>query len=112
MKLKHSSSSNTLTTVKLVPSTAIKPFGTINFKISGDVFTLIHNESPSGSIETISPVPSTCPCTKCPPIRVDGFTALSKLTTEPFSNSINDVFLKVSGIDVLQDGWGMDYHVK
>ncbi|KAL4585075.1 hypothetical protein LXL04_009689 [Taraxacum kok-saghyz] len=97
MKLKHSSSSNTSTTVKLVPSTAINPFGTINFNISGEVFTLIHNESPSTSIETISPVPSTCPCTKCPPIRVEGFTALSKLTTEPFSSSINDVFLNVSG---------------
>ncbi|KAM6569925.1 hypothetical protein CsatB_017910 [Cannabis sativa] len=61
MKLKQLSSSNTSTTVKLVPSTVINPFGTTYFKISLEAFTLIHKESPSGSILTISHVPSTCP---------------------------------------------------
>nr|AFK42382.1 unknown [Medicago truncatula] len=60
MKLKQASSSKTSTTVKLVPSTAMNPLGTIYLSKSTLLtLTLIHKESLSGTIETISPVPST-----------------------------------------------------
>jgi len=97
MKLKQSSSSNTSTTVKLVPSTAINPLGTMYLSNDFSVFTFTQRESPSGTFDTITPVLSTWPCTKCPPMRLVGVTARSRFTSDPGSSSDSDVLRSVSG---------------
>ncbi|ANB12202.1 hypothetical protein AWJ20_446 [Sugiyamaella lignohabitans] len=90
--------SSTAVTVNEVPSSAINPFSTTYFSTSRSRGLKVNVKAlSSGTILTISPTVSTCPCTKCPPNRTWPATARSKLTWSPVFNPPKLLLRNVSG---------------
>ena len=70
-------------TVRLMPSMAIEPFSTTYFKILSPALTVTQVALSSFRYAVILPVPSICPLTMWPPIRVVGSNARSRFTLLP-----------------------------
>ncbi|KAM3066378.1 hypothetical protein ACMFMF_011936 [Clarireedia jacksonii] len=91
-------SSVSFVTVKLAPSNVTYPFSTIYLITCLSLgLSLSVNASPSSSLLINSATVSTCPCTKCPPMRVFAETARSRLTSELTSSEPTFVRRRVSG---------------
>ena len=76
-------SPSTSTKVKLIPSTAIDPFGTANLASSLPSFIQIFVSDGIFWTSSITPVPSTWPKTKCPSSLSPTFMDLSMFTASP-----------------------------
>src|SRR6185437_6697646 len=70
-------------TVRLIPSTAMEPFSTTYRAIPSGRVMRTWSQCSAGVREMIVAVASTCPCTRCPPIRSARRTERSRLTGSP-----------------------------
>src|SRR5690606_25858458 len=91
-------SSATDTTVIDTPSTAIEPLGTTyrDSSLGSPIRTSCQRSV--GKRERITPTPSTCPCTTCPPSRVASVAARSRFTGSPGATLPSVVRSRVSFI--------------
>mmetsp|Transcript_84964 Transcript_84964/g.236503 ORF Transcript_84964/g.236503 Transcript_84964/m.236503 type:complete len:252 (+) Transcript_84964:322-1077(+) len=105
IKLNHFSRWFTSHTVRLVPSTAMYPFGTTKGKSASlnEIFT--HKESPSFLNSKILPASSTWPCTKWPEFRSPAAMERSMFTRCPISRSPRSVRRSVSGAQLTSKVW-------
>ena len=98
MRLTVKSAVPTAATVRLMPSRATEPFSTMPRRISASAATVMRMAFPSSRMARIFPTPSMCPLTKCPPMRVVGSSARSRLSGAPRVSSASEVRRTVSGI--------------
>src|SRR6185369_10722154 len=85
-------------TVRLTPSTVTEHLATMYRASSGGVATRTTSQCSPGVRARMTPVPSVCPWTRCPPSRPPSCTGRSRLTGDPGASPPSPVRRSVSAI--------------